>query len=96
MIFKGDGSLDALFSRLSERLNLFWTSHMSGYLLKPIRDNKEFKGAGRKIKKGQNGKKGDSQRIQQSLHTFFRVMGETHSVLDPSNVRVTYRINKRQ
>ena len=29
VIFKGDGSLDALFSWLWERLKLFWTPHMS-------------------------------------------------------------------
>ena len=42
VIFKGDGSLDALFSRFLERLNVFWIPHMSGYLMdlmKPIRDN---------------------------------------------------------
>ena len=30
VIFKGDGSLDALFSRFLERLNVFWILHMSG------------------------------------------------------------------
>ena len=28
------------FSRLWERLKLFWTSHTAGYLMEPIRDNK--------------------------------------------------------
>ena len=38
--FKGDGSLDANFSVFLEIINLFWTSHMSGYLIEPIRNNK--------------------------------------------------------
>ena len=50
VIFKGDGSLDLLFSRLSERLRLFWTSHMSGYLMEPIRDDEDFKEAARNVK----------------------------------------------
>ena len=48
-------------SRLWERLKLFWTSHMSGYHMEPIRDNKDFKGAVRNVNngpKGLNGKKG--------------------------------------
>ena len=52
VIFKGDGNLDALFSRLWERLKLFWTSHMSGYLMEPIRDNEDFPGLVRNIHKG--------------------------------------------
>ena len=57
VIFKGDGSLDALFSRFLERLNVFWIPHMSGYLMdlmKPIRDNEDFKGAFRNVKNGPN------------------------------------------
>ena len=48
VIFKGDGSLDALFSRFLERLNVLWIPHMSGYpmdLIKLIRENDDFKGA---------------------------------------------------
>ena len=44
VIFKGDGSLDAFFSRFWERLNVFWIPHMSGYLMdlmKPIGDNED-------------------------------------------------------
>ena len=55
VIFKGDGSLDAFFSRFLERLNVFWIPHMSGYLMdlmKPIRDNEDFKGAFRNVKNG--------------------------------------------
>ena len=40
--FKGDGSLDALFSRLKEILKVFLTPHMSGYLSEPIQDNDDF------------------------------------------------------
>ena len=36
-MFKGDRSLDKLFSRLLKRLKLFWTSHMSSYLIGSIR-----------------------------------------------------------
>ena len=61
VIFKGDGSLDALFSRFWERFNVFWIPHMSGYLMdlmKPIRDNEDFKGAVRNVKNGpKRGKK---------------------------------------
>ena len=55
VIFKGDGSLDALFSRFLERLKVFWIPHMSGCLLdlnKPIRDNYDFKGAFMNVKNG--------------------------------------------
>ena len=58
MIFKGDGSLDSLFSRLFERLKLFWTSYMSGYLMEPFRDIediKELSGTSKTAKKSQNG-----------------------------------------
>ena len=55
MTFKGNGSLDALFSRLSERLKLFWTSQISGYLMEPIGDIEDFTGAVRNIKKGIKG-----------------------------------------
>ena len=57
VIFKGDGSIDALSSRLSERMKLLWTYHMSGYLMEPSRDNEDFKGAVRNIKKGQTKKR---------------------------------------
>ena len=69
VIFKGDGSLDALFSRLWETLKLFWTSDVSGYPMEPIRDNEDFKGAIRNFKtaeNGQNGHNGNFQRRQQS------------------------------
>ena len=52
-VFKGDGSLDALFSRLWERLKGCWTSHISGFLLEPIRDNEDFKGAVRNVNNSQ-------------------------------------------
>ena len=55
LIFKEDGSLDALFSRFLEGLNVFWILDMSGCLLdlnKPIRDNYDFKGAFMNVKNG--------------------------------------------
>ena len=53
VIFKGDDSLDSLFLRLWEILKLYWTSHTSGYLLEPIRDNEDFPGLVRNVHKGQ-------------------------------------------
>ena len=50
MIFKGDGSLDPLFSRSLGRQKLFWTLPISGYLMAPIRDNENFKVDDRIIK----------------------------------------------
>ena len=50
VIFEGDGSVDAFISRLLERLKLLWTSHMSGYLMEPIRDSEDFKGFVRNVK----------------------------------------------
>ena len=55
VIFKGDNSLDALCPRLWERLKVFWTSHMSGYLMEPIRFNEDFKEVVRNIKNTQKG-----------------------------------------
>ena len=77
MIFKGDGSLDKLFSRLQERLNVLLTTHMSGYLMEPIRDNVDFKGAVRTCKSGQKDQKGPTttkgviSNGDGSLNTFF-------------------------
>ena len=77
VIFKEDGSLDALFSRFLKRLNVFWILDMSGCLLdliKPIRDNLDFKGAFRNVKNGpkraKKVTKGDFQRSG-SLDTLF-------------------------
>ena len=53
VIFKGDGSLDTLFSRLLETLKLFLTSDMSGYLREPIRDIEDFKGNVMNVNNGQ-------------------------------------------
>ena len=35
VIFKGDGSLDALISNLCEKFKVFWTLQESGYLMEP-------------------------------------------------------------
>ena len=72
---------------------MLWTSHMSGYLMEPIRDNKDFKGDVRHVKNGQKGQTGKKVIFKGngSLHTlFFSVMGETRSGVESSNVRVTY------
>ena len=42
VIFKGDGRLDANFSRFLERLNVFWILHMSGYLMNLITHQKHW------------------------------------------------------
>ena len=42
VIFKGDGSLDANFSRFLERLYVFWILHMSGYLITMITHQKHW------------------------------------------------------
>ena len=42
-VFKGDCSLDALFSRLWEGLQVFWTPDISEYRMVPIRDNEDLK-----------------------------------------------------
>ena len=81
MILIGDGSLDAFFSWLWERPKVFWTSHVSGYLMETIIDNKVFKEAVNNVKNGQKLPKraktakrlifkGDS-----SLDTLIRVYG---------------------
>ena len=52
VIFKGDGSLDTLFSRYLETCWVFWTCHISGYPMEPIGYNKDFQEAVRKIQNG--------------------------------------------
>ena len=71
VIFKGDGSLDALFTRLWERLMWLWTSHMSGYFMEPIKDNEDLKGAVRNVNNGQ--KRLKLQKETTVLTCFFKV-----------------------
>ena len=102
VIFKEDGSLDALISRFLERLNVFWIPHMSGYLMdliKLIRDDEDFKGALRNVKNGPKMAKKVIRVIFKGvvvLAYFFMFMGETQVVLDSSHVRVTHGTNQRQ
>ena len=56
-IFKGDGSLDALYLRLGEIIKVLWTSYMPEYLMETIRDNEDLKGALRKVHNVPNGEK---------------------------------------
>ena len=74
MFFKGEGSRDALFSRLWERLKLFRTSQMSGYHIEPIGDNQVFKGAVRNIENGKKGKMGIFKGDNSLDALFFEVM----------------------
>ena len=60
-----------------------------------MRTSKEPPETSKTTKNGQHGKKGDFQR-RRLWRTFFKVKGETHSVLDSSHVRVPHRINQRQ
>ena len=58
VIFKGDGRLDALLSRLWEGLQVLWTFHMSGYLMKPVRNYfEDLKKAVRNFKNGRKRRK---------------------------------------
>ena len=51
VIFKRDGSLGTLLSRLREILTVFFTPHMSEHLTEPIQGNDDFKEAARNVKK---------------------------------------------
>ena len=53
VIFRGDNSLDALFVRLWETLIVFLTSHISGFLMEPIKDHNDIQGAIKNVQKGQ-------------------------------------------
>ena len=55
VIFK----VETIFSRIVEKLKVFWTLHMSGYLLEPCRDKEAFKVSAMDVKYGP---KGDFQR----------------------------------
>ena len=103
LIFKEDGSFDTFFSWFWERLNVFWISYMSGYLMdliKLFRDDEDFKGDLRNVKNGpkktKKVKKGDFQRRRQSWHTFSIVLGDTQVVLGFSLASVAYGTNQRQ
>ena len=43
------------FGKMLRETKLFWTSKMSRFFMESIRDNEDFKGAVRKIKKCQKG-----------------------------------------
>ena len=49
VIFKEIGSLEALFRIKGRILQVFFTCHMSRYLMKPIKDDEDFTGAPRNI-----------------------------------------------
>ena len=63
VIFKGDGSLDAFFSRLWEKFNVFCTPKESGYLMEPIEVKDDLR---RGVMNDQNCQKGDFQRRRES------------------------------
>ena len=62
VILKGDGSLDKLFSRLSEKFKVLWNPKESGYLKEPIGVKGDHRKGVRNVK---NCQKGDSQRRQE-------------------------------
>ena len=51
---KGEGSLDALFFRVLEKIKEFWSPHVSGYLVELIKVKITFRGGVRNIKKKSN------------------------------------------
>ena len=53
VILKGDGSLDAPFSRIWKRLAVFWHPHMSCYLTELIDDNEDIQEVSSSVQKGQ-------------------------------------------
>ena len=58
VIFKGDGILDAFYSRVLERFKVLWTPYKSEYLMETIRDNNEdLIGALRKVDNVQIGQR---------------------------------------
>ena len=75
---------------------MFWIPHMSGYLMdlmKPIRDNEDFKGAFRNVKNGPKMAKKVKRVIFKGvvvLTHFLKVIVETCNVLAFSNVRKPY------
>ena len=78
-VFKGDGSRDTLFSRSCETFKVFWTTHFSGYLMEPIRDNDDFKEAVRNVKNGQKQPKTAKSmifKVDSSLGAFFSRLWE--------------------
>ena len=87
-IFKGDGGLDALYSRLGERFNVLWTSYISEYRMETNRDIEDLKRALRKVNNVQNCKtakmvifKGDG-----SLDHFCSRLGERFKVFWTPNM----------
>ena len=87
-IFKGDGGLDALYSRLGERFNVLWTSFISEYRMETNRDIEDLKGALRKVNTSKTAKsaktvifKGDG-----SLDPFFSRLGERLKVFWTPNM----------
>ena len=58
VIFKGVCRLDTFLSRLWEGLEVLWTFHISGYLMKPVRNFfEDFKKAVRNFKSGRKRRK---------------------------------------
>ena len=53
VIFKGDTSLDAPFSRLYQRLKAFLAPHIPEYLMEPTREKYDPKRLVRNVKIGQ-------------------------------------------
>ena len=66
-------SLYALLSSLWDILVAFWTSYMSGYLMKSIRGDKNFKWLFRNVKKSQRQPKGLFSNKRQTSSPFLRV-----------------------
>ena len=95
VIFKGDSTLDVFFSKIKERVKLFWTSYVSGNVIEPNRNNEDFKGSVRNLKKGKKAKKKKCLQLRGQFRcTFFKVLGTIQGVLDSYFVWVTYGTNE--
>ena len=88
-IFKGDGILDELYSRLGERLKVLRTSYMPEYLMETIRDNEDLKEALGKAHNVQNGQQQQEWLFLKEMAVLMQARVETKSVLDSKHVRVT-------
>ena len=56
VFFQGDGSLDAFYSRILEKIYVFWTPKESRYIMEPIGVKDDLRRGVKNISSGQKGK----------------------------------------